>query len=446
MRITGIELRRSAALGTGLLILAIGAGLLVSVPYSYASRWTQLASSARVLLLVLWPLALAGGAWLGRREARSRVGELFATTARPRWQRVLPTAAALAVAVLAGYLVMLIAGAGFVVFSATHFAVGALGLVAVGGVSLVTAAWLGLAAGRAMPWLATAPALAVLGVVVVGLLPDLVNVNHFIVDDDPPPAALMLSPVYVGGLDDFQTFGLGASLVQLLWLGAVAATGLLLFGATRARSRVLAVLPAALGLAVTLPLLPTGAYEGGTDPDRAAVALVCDDAGPQVCMTKVHAGLLPDVTGPAREALALLATRLPDAPTRAVESDRPQSWVRPGSMPEPRRYGADTLVFTAPSYGRTGRADFDGEPFVPWLLTEVWRLDCDQRPVEHDAYLGQEVATSWLLGRPFGADPDLPAAYERFLGKPVDEQRALLAAARVGARSCDPDALAALIR
>jgi hypothetical protein len=298
-----------------------------------------------------------------------------------------------------------------------------------------------------MPWLATAPALAVLGVVVVGLLPDLVNVNHFIIDDDPPPAALMLSPVYVGGLDDFQTFGLGASLVQLLWLGAVAATGLLLYGATRARSRVLAVLPAALGLAVTLPLLPTGAYEGGTDPDRAAVALVCDDAGPQVCMTKVHAGLLPDVTGPAREALALLATRLPDAPTRAVESDRPVSWVRPGTMPEPRRYGVDTLVFTAPSYGRTGRADFDGEPYVEWLLREVWRLECDdQRSVERDPTLGQEVATSWLLGRASGTDPELPAAYERFLAKPVDEQRTLLAAARVGALSCDPDALAAIVR
>jgi hypothetical protein len=440
------EIRRSSAVWTALLALAVGVAVLVSFPKGFAGRWIQLASAGRTMLLVLFPLALAGGAWLGRREARSRVGELFATTARPRWQRVLPTAAALAVTMVAAYVLMLAVGAGWVVPTARHVTVGMVGLAAAGAVSMVTAAWLGLAAGRAMPWLVTAPALAVVGVLVVGLLPDFVSVNSLLHDDNLPPAALMLSPVYVGGLDDFQTFPVRHSLVQAGWFAAVAVTGLLLFGATRPLTRGLAVLPAALGLAVTLPLLPAGAYEGASRPDPVAVELVCDDAGPQVCMTRVHANLLPDVIGPVREALAILAAKVPGAPTRAVESGHVQSYVRPGLMPDPPRYGADTLVFTAPPYGRTGGADLGGEPYLRVLLTEAWRLDCGVQPYGRDVYLAGEVAASWLMGRPVGYEPDLPAAYDRFLGLPAEEQRARVAAARVGVVACRTDALVAILR
>jgi hypothetical protein len=450
-RVFGIELRRSSAIAVGVIIMAVGVGVLLSFTEGFAGRWAQLAGGMRVSLFALWPLALAGGAWLGRREARARVGELFATTARPRWHRVLPPSLALALTVVAGYLAMLVGGIAFVAPSASHFNVGTVGLIAAGCVSMVTAAWLGLAAGRAMPWLATAPALAVLGVLVVGLLPDFLTIDSLLAGEGAnPPAALMLSPVYSGGFDDFQAFASGPSLVQMLWFAAVAATGLLLFAASRPAFRALAVVPAVLGLVVTLPLLPTGGYEGALLPDRDALALVCDDAGPQVCLTKVHAGLLPDITGPAREALALIATKLPDAPTRAVESDWPTSYVRKGAMPDPRRYGADTLVFRAPSYGKTGRADFDGEPYLETLLAGPWDLHCGagggNEPVERDRYLAQHVATAWLLGRPFGEDPSLPSALERFMAKPLEEQRSLMAAARAGVVACDPDALTAILR
>lgn len=447
-RVFRIELRRSAAVGVGLLVLAIGAVLLFSFMEGFSGRWAQLASGMRVSLFAMWPLALAGGAWAGRRDTRSRVGELFATTARPRWQRVLPTALALGCTAVAGYLGMFVLGTGVVAPAATHFDVGTVGLVTAGAVSMVTAAWLGLAAGRAMPWLVAAPALAVAGVLVVGLLPEFATVNSMLPGEDgEPPAVLMLSPVYSGGFDDFQAFATGPSMVQMLWFAAVAVTGLLLFGAARTRSRVLAALPAALGLAVTLPLLPAGGYEGALRPDRAALALVCDDAGPQVCVTRVHAGLLPDVTGPVREALALLATKLPDAPTRAVESDRPASYVRAGSMPAPRRYGADTLVFRAPAYGRTGRAHLDGT-YRETLLGGPWEFTCgdDTRTIDHDVWLAQTVATAWLLGRPFGTDPELPAALASFTARPTDEQRSALAAARAGVVACDPEPLVAILR
>lgn len=448
MRILGIELRRSAAIGVGLLVAAAGIVLLLSFMEGFAARWTQLAGGSRTSLFVMWPLALAGGAWLGRRDARARVGELFASTARPRWQRVLPTASALGLTAVAGYLSMLVVGLGLVVPSATHFDVGTVGLVAAGAASMVAATWLGLAAGRAMPWLATAPAMAVAGVLVIGILPDFATVDSMLSGGDKaPPKALMLSPAFSGGADDFQAFATGPSLVQVLWFAAVAATGLLLFAASRPAVRALAVVPAALGLVVTLPLFPTGGYEGALHPDRVAMSLVCDDAGPQVCMTKVHSGMLPDVTGPAREALALIAAKLPDAPTRAVESDRPTSYVPPGTMPEPRRYGADTLVFRAPVYTRTGRADID-DSFTEQLMAGPWEMSCGSfhEPVKRDTWLAQQVATAWLLGRPFGENPGLPAAYAAFTARPLDEQRSLMAAARAGVVACETDALQAILR
>ncbi|MFD0822521.1 hypothetical protein ACFQ0D_30340, partial [Micromonospora zhanjiangensis] len=244
-RILRIELRRSVAVGFALLSLVVGTALLLSATGLFAGRWMQLAIATRTMLVVLWPLTLAAGAWLGRRDARARVVELFASTARPRWQRVLPAAVALAATVVTGYVLMFLIGTAWVVPSSRYFPVTALAVVAVGAVSLVAAGWLGMAAGRAMPRLITAPALAVLGILVVGLLPDYVSSRN-LVDPaaDPDPAALLLNPAYGGSLHDFQTVAARVNLTQLLWLAALAGTGLLLAAAASRRSVAVAVLPA----------------------------------------------------------------------------------------------------------------------------------------------------------------------------------------------------------
>ncbi|MET8467545.1 hypothetical protein ABZU93_31215, partial [Micromonospora zamorensis] len=91
-RILRIELRRSAALSIGLLSLVAGTVLLLTSTQFFVGRWMQLAIFSRSMLMVSLPFALAGGAWLGQRDARYRVNELFASTVRPRWQRVVPTA------------------------------------------------------------------------------------------------------------------------------------------------------------------------------------------------------------------------------------------------------------------------------------------------------------------------------------------------------------------
>ncbi len=130
----------------------------------------------------------------------------------------------------------------------------------------------------------------------------------------PEPSAVLLVPVFSGGVDDFQTISSRVSLLQTVWLVSLAATGLLLLGAVRRPAIALAVVPAVLGAAVAVPLLPVGGTRGAAVADPVAVELVCDNDGPQVCVTRAHAGVLPDVAGPAREALARDCGEAPQRP------------------------------------------------------------------------------------------------------------------------------------
>ncbi|GIJ77877.1 hypothetical protein SAMN05443287_105407 [Micromonospora phaseoli] len=454
-RIMRIELRRSAAAWIGLLMLVAGAGLLLVLLESFAGRWTQLAFAARSMLIVLLPLALAGGAWLGRRDARSRVGELFASTVRPRWQRVLPSAMAFAITIVSAYVLMLVVGAAWVVPTAGYYPLAAVGIAGVGALSLVAGGWLGLAAGRAVPRLVTAPALAVLGFLVVVLLPDWLTVRTG--DAGDAPGAVLLSPTYPGGFDDFQTLPARVNLAQALWLAALAATGLLLSMLGR-RTVALAVLPAVAGAAVTVPLMPTGGYGAASVFDREAMELVCDDDGPRVCMTRVHAGLLPDVIGPARQALTRLAAKLPDdAPVEAAESRQPTWWVL--RAPAATRQPADTLVFAAPPIGSTGRADLSDASLLLAMVEAAWSQECDENPAgiigfpESTSDPAIRLAAAWVLDQPLVPhdwwDPALreqmDQAYRMLIALPAQEQARRMSTARQAALDCQPDPLASLM-
>ncbi|WP_433220061.1 hypothetical protein ACQP00_16945 [Dactylosporangium sp. CS-047395] len=404
----GFELRRTSVVVVGGLSLVVGAALLVSFPQGFAGRWLQLAVAVRLLLVFLFPVALAGGAALGRREARAGVGELFASTPRPRSHRLLVTAAALAIGLVAAYGLLFAVGAVWVVPSAGYFPLAALAVAGVGALALVAGGWLGLAAGRAVPRFVTAPVVAVLGIFLVGMLPEWVQVGR------ARPRALLLSPVFSGAIDDFATVAPRVSAVQAGWLATLAATGLLLATASR-RAILPAVVPAVVGAALAVQLLPLGGYAAVAVADPRAVDLVCDDRGPQVCVTRVHAALLPGVAGPVRAALAVLAAGVPGAPTRAVESRGP------GGPP----HAADTLEFPAPPIGPTGHADLRDGTFPDLVLGAAWEQHCDPSPA--DAFAGRRVAVSWLRS------------------DPGPERRRLLAEARSAVLACDPDAFAGLL-
>ncbi|WP_051723591.1 ABC transporter permease [Micromonospora chokoriensis] len=454
-RILRIELRRSAALGTALLLLVTGAALLLSSTQFFAGRWMQLAVIGRSMLMVLLPLALAGGAWMGQRDARYRVNELFASTVRPRWQRVIPSASALAVSVVTAYLLVFLIAAGWVVPTSGYFPSATIAVTAVGVLALIAAGWLGMAAGRAVPRVITAPILAVVGFVLVGLVPEFVTSPAMSTDLTyfrPEPAAVLLVPTFTG-LDDFQTVATSVSLLQALWLVSLAATGLLLLGAGRRRAIAFALLPAVLGVAVALPLLPVGGARGAAVVDPVAIELVCDDDGPQVCVTRAHAALLPDVVGPARQALAMMAAKLPNAPARAVETRQVDYWARLDPHTAPARHSPDTIVFETPTIDRGGHADLSGDYFLPSLLEAAWQQECAEQSISGEVYRARMVAAAWLIGRPpapqSGWHPTemarLQSAYQALVSLPEAEQQRRMGAAREGALACRDDELVSIL-
>jgi hypothetical protein len=460
-RILRIEARRSTALWAGALIATSGAFLLyaTSPPYGW---WMELVVAQRQLLAVLWPLALGAGAWQARRERRHRTEELLAATPRPRWQRAAPVAAAMAGALVVAYAAMLAAGLGHTGNLAGYVPAAAPAVVAIGALSLVAAAWLGLAAGRLLPSPLTPPLLAVAGFAVLELLPPL-----FIVDYDRVPRAELLLP----GLKprtatlEFVTLAGRAALAQAIWLAALAVTGLVAFAAARRAVRLAAVVPAVGGAAVALALLPGSLSADAFVADRGALAQVCTPDAPRVCVTRAHAAALDDLRGPARQALAILAAKLPDPPTSVVED--------PGYPdPGPRAQRADTVLVgllgmfphaNAPEQTGVGAA-FDSQGMLWQLLDGAGTRSCRAAPLspptpgELEALAqgepdrdgaARQVAAAWLLGRPLapatepGADPaaratatlavETLAALRRL---PAGEQRARVAALRRAELAC----------
>ena len=106
----------------------------------------------------------------------------------------------------------------------------------------------------------------------------------------------------------------------------------------RLRDRLLALAPAGLGLVLALAVLPPGGESDITDPDPKATALVCADGTPKVCVTTVHSGTLDELRDPGREALRILAAKLPQAPPRSP------SPACPGTTTNSRPQPADKLL------------------------------------------------------------------------------------------------------
>jgi hypothetical protein len=380
MSILGIEMRRSTARGASLLLLVVGVAALYAAPGRWSSGWLSLALSMREYTLLLWPLALAAGAWQGRREHQTGVTELFASTPRSRARRVLPVLIAMAVLLAAAYVLIAVAGGLSFVAPARYASPGFFGVTAAGALSLVGAAWLGLGLGRLLPVAGTAPALAVLGAAFV--------VSAAFIR--PFWLGALLTPMY-GSLQfyPYQTIDGRVSAAFSVWMGALALTGAVLFVADRRWLFAVATVPALAGLGLAILVIPRAEAVTEAPIDRHAAALVCTEDAPKVCVSRVSAGVLDDLTGPAREGLAALA-RLPGAPTEVHEEITPTgTWKNP----PPPETGVVLLTFTMDRNGRLA----DPASVVPLIVGSlgVTRYDlCDHR------YSSVERAAGYyLLGR-----------------------------------------------
>ena len=439
IRVLGTELRRSNARVLALLlILASVAGFAQGFD-RWNEQWLVFSYYQAGNLFLLVPLALAGGAMLGRRERRTGAAELLSTTGRPRWQIAAAPAGALALAVTVVQLLALLAGA-VVIGTAGGFlnvggAVPALADIAI----LIGAAWAGFAAGRAWSSPALPPALAALALVIqvgAGLTAAHLRLHGLELVPQPPNFLWESAnaPATLGRL------GLGLGLA----LGSV----LLVAGASWL-SRAAGLATMAAGVAVIIAVNPTGTY-GRYQVNTAAQELVCAEGTPQVCVTAVQAHQLDEVAPAARRALTLLA-KLPGAPTRAVEwraeaignGDNSQFWgTKPKAEP-------GTVLFALDGWGALTPGDVTASILngagTTWNGCEpgdtvatgaagAWLLGGDSLPLRDAGYPYDEET-----------DSQIRATVTALRKLPEREQVRRVTALRDAAAACRTDDLLALL-
>jgi hypothetical protein len=440
-RVLGIELRRSNARWMALLLLP--AALILGA----AGRGlTVLALDQRQALFEVFPLAMGAAAWHARRERRSRMDELLATTARPRWQRVLPGAAALAIGALAAYLVSTVVNVVMVVAAGGYLSAAAPPIIAVGGLILLVGVSFGLAIGRWLPFVLIPPLLVVYLAAAVFFGDTEAYTEGPNASFEPPGWMLLWGDLQaVGTESDFAAVTAGAHLGQGLWAVALATAGLIAFTTARLRTRAAAVVSVALGVAVAVAVLPER-YADAYYLDPGAAALVCTPDAPQVCVMRAHQAALADLRGPGQEALAILAAKLPDAPTKVVEI----TYMDP---PPPR---ADTvhIALQVSGDGRDIQSALGTTPDIRWdLLLGAGTPGCANTsapgtPGRRQYDIARFVAAAWLLDQepPAPADPGDPGllprsetlpVYQALRQLPAPEQRARVAELREAELACD---------
>ena len=439
VRILGVELRRSVALVATLLLAAAGVFVL------YASNppdpsWMDLVVRQRQILVMILPLALGAGGWQGIRERRSKVEELFRTTPRPRWQRVQPTAGAMAVAAVAAYLVMLAGAAGHLRHPEGYLPAASFALVAVGALAMVATIWLGLAVGALLPSPLTAPMLVVVGFVSLAVVPNIIT-SRGPGTPGSPGGYLLLPNLQVPDLSEGKGYTGAAlhmltgraNLIQALLLAALAATGLALVATARPVARLAALLPVVLGTVVAVALLP-GQLATAWAANPHATELTCTPDKPRICVPRAQSHLLDEVREPARRALSILDSKLPPAPVAVT--------VQIDELTDDTRPPADTLVLRLELSPSDAALNPDrllvrllegaGVPICPNLASGESGL----------RYLAaRRAAAEWLLdgSSKVGGGPELALAMQALDALrtlPADQQRSRVVALREAERGC----------
>jgi hypothetical protein len=446
MRAFRIELRRSVAVGTALLLITIG---LIDLFWLSASTmqggWAAMSYSRRTVLSLLWPLAVGAGAWQSRREGLAKVSELFVTSPRSQAQRLAPVATALAIAGVIAYVVPLLAGTVQVWRSPADMYFTLEGVIAgaVGALSLIPAIWLGLWLGRAIPSAFTAPVAAMLGVAAMIL------VDELDARMSGPAFGLLMPALEAPYQRDHVKLPLEVSGQQGLWLAALAITA---FAVTTAASRprkLLALAPVAVAALIVIPTLPDGDTDTVYADDRDAMRPVCTTDLPKVCVLRVHSGLLDEVTGPARKALAAVAF-LPDAPKSVAEVGQPAPGGYYQQAPAVEPQPADPEVMPLTVYlGRDGHLE-DAQELTTLLLQDSADPSCaaptsgndTAGSINHRDYAARNLAWTWLANKAGAPAPELPPdpllaqGLKTLTELPAAAQRKRIITMRAHAMSC----------
>ncbi|MFD2466391.1 hypothetical protein [Amycolatopsis silviterrae] len=439
-----IELRRTIApwVPVAMLVVSLGMLLISRGPWAHGSAawnatWLTAVRWPRYLLVLMWPIIVGASAIQGMRDTRAGVGELFGSTPRPAGHRAMTLSLALGIAAVVGYLVLVAAGVGQVVAHGGLFTTAWVMQLVLGVLSVLAGVALGLGLGRLLPYPITAPALAVLALA-AGLFAQMSGVNG-----DGPNAVVLLGIGQVEPRGPFDLPRPAVEIGQLSWLLGLTVAGILLLLARSARTKVLALLPVAAGLAVALPLFPASSTDNHA-PDQTAAALVCD--GP-VCVTRLHEDWMSTVAGPGKEALQRLE-KLPQHPTKVEESTAPYRSNKTGPR-DPSR-----VLIQQDDYALQEKS---GPSLTVALLSGAGTIAC--HPTSYSGEKNdREDAARWVMARWLVGSYTPPTSYAQpplqtrtdpawaaLKAAPEAEQTARVAAARQMELTCTGDPLKVLM-
>lgn len=410
--IAGIEFRRTGALLVAASLATVGTVLIVSKqepfnPYAYwSSSWAFAADTLSDYTIVLGPLAGTVAAWVGGRECRRRLTELLATTARPALSRTGTTWAALTLGLvlgMAGVIGVLAAGiAPTVSYQGGRWPASLL-LVLLG---IVVCSSIGFAAGRVIPGRLVAPAVGIVLYVGTGMVSYL---------DVAWEAFTPLAPGQLPSSEGQELIGWVIP-VATVWFVALAVTALLL-GAGSHRWTALA--PALVAVLVAVPLTGASGADGPYDTawlqrDLQARQRVCTSDTPEVCVARVHAGLLDEVTPLARDLLTRVQPFL--SVDRVAEVRDFDEAVPAGTLAMPSLQGRSRFLRPGLAHPETIAQD---------TIVQLTWVQCDGGVLEganQSPWVTAAVAESLFAGAvsPFYVDdPAVGAIYARLAADPA---------------------------
>lgn len=393
----------------------------------WSSSWAAGALWLSQISVVLGPVAGAVAAWVGGRERRRGMVELLAGTPRRPLQRISTTWVVVTCGLILG---MIAVGAlvGIGIAPTVSYAGGrwwATWLIAFLGIVVCSAA--GFAAGRLVSGRLVAPLVGIVLYVASGFA---TYSNH---------AWAQLAPVANLPVDEGrQLLGwvIGA---DLAWLLALTVAALFLASGHRRSAMVTGM----VAVVVALPLSQVSGTNGGTswtEADPGAAALVCTKTSPHVCLTRVHAGLLPDVTPVVREVLAHARRVLPV--DRAAEMGY-------GNPTPPRTLIIPTLEGDSRFLQSGLRPQADLATDIGYTTASP-PAKCDGQldTANPAAWVAVDVAVSLISGRsdqPMSNPTQFARTYKPLAADP-ERSRTWMRAYMHALRGCDVQALTALGR
>ncbi|MCX5393147.1 hypothetical protein [Streptomyces sp. NBC_00094] len=412
------ELRRGLGPWTGAAVLLTVLVTMYGKGLGWQGRWADATNLLHVVAgLLCGPLALAAGCWQGGRDRRRGTTELWDSVSRSPLRRLLVAVAPSALWPAAG---LLLADAVCALATWPYVSAGRpfLELLAADAVAVAALGTLGHLVGRVVRWRLAAPLLGIVGYVALGL------------------AAYREGPVrWLGPAGEHQFFWdrpvWWYGPVAMAWTAGLALAALLAYGLRTARLRPLALIPLAVAVGAAALILRLPADEGPWRPDPALARQVCDEGTPQVCLTAVDEGLLPEVSA----ALAPLSAHLEGVPGAPVR------WVGGGSGPA---LPGDVELPSARQdavRNRLTRPDLYLNSAVNWLFSDSCRPGDGLGPNAERASTVQLAVIEWLAPTPDDYGPDTTAAQpyiDRLQAKSPAEQRDYLTRF-LAANTCHPD-------